>query len=171
MWKVLEEMAADLRKKHVVIPSAVIDDLKSAKTMIEILKADPCRGETVQKVEEYLANVEFQLVSEGQRIGTAYVKKWLRKLDGANKKISEEVEEETRFISGLTSRRGWIRVKSLPELSIEKLKVLADASNLQYTVQKDGCLVVYGESKQIKDFVKSISAKHGLKTAKEVREN
>ena len=82
VWKVLEEMIIEFRKKHITIPEEVMDNLKSARTMIKILKADPCRGETMQKIEEYLGNVESYLISEGQKkFGQEYVEKWLKKLE------------------------------------------------------------------------------------------
>lgn len=166
VWKVLEEMAADLRKNGVVVLSTIISDLKSAKTMIEILRADPCHGETLQKIEEYLGNIESQLVSEGQKLGAEYVEKWLKRLNEASREISEEDEEETRFVSGLPQRQNWIRVRPLAELSVEKLKALAEESDLKYSVQNDGCLLVYGESEQVKNFVKRVSTRYGVEAEK-----
>lgn len=167
VWKVLEEMITDFRKRGVLVPTEVIGDLKSAKTMIKILKADPSRGETVQKIEEYVLSVESYLFSEGQKLfGTEYVEEWLRRLDEASRKIVEEEEEETRFVSGLPREQKWIRVKPSAELPLEKLKVLAEESSLSYNVQNDGCLLVYGEDERIKTFVKKIATIHGLEAEK-----
>jgi len=167
VWKVLEEMITDFRKRGVVVPEGVISDLKSAKTMIKILKADPSRGETVQKIEEYLGNVEAHLVSEGQKMyGTEYVDEWLKRLDEASRKIHDEEEEGTRFISGLPREQKYIRIKPSAELPLKRLKVLAEESSLLYNVQDDGCLLVYGEEERIKDFVKKIATKHRLEAEK-----
>jgi hypothetical protein len=46
------------------------------------------------------------------------------------------------------------------------LKTLAEESHLSYNVQSDGCLLVYGEDKCVKEFVKKMAAKYGLKTEK-----
>ena len=79
VWKVLEEMAADFKKRGIAVPPDVVNDLKSAKTIIKVLKADPTYAENAQKIEEYLTNVESYLVSEGQkRLGPAYVDEWLQ---------------------------------------------------------------------------------------------
>lgn len=167
VWKVLEEMITDFRKRGAIVPREVMSDLKSAKTMIKILKADPTHGETIQKIEEYLRNVESHLVSEGQKMfGTEYIEEWLRRLDEASRKIREEEEEETRFIPGIPREHKWIRVKPSTELPIEKLKALAEESRLSYNVQNDGCLLVYGEDERIKDFVKKMATKYGLKAEK-----
>ena len=167
-WKVLEEMVTDFRKKGIVVPAEIMSDLKSARTLINVLKADPSRGDTSQKVEEYLLNVESCLVSEGQKMfGTEYVEEWLKRLDEASKTISEKEEAETKFIPGVPREHKWIRVKPSTELPIEKLKTLAKESRLSHNVQSDGCLLVYGEDEFIKEFVKKAAAKYGLKAKKQ----
>ena len=40
-WKVLADLLTELRKKGEKIPTHIMNDLRSAKTMIQILKADP----------------------------------------------------------------------------------------------------------------------------------
>jgi len=165
-WKVLEEMITDFRKRGVVVPAEIMSDLRSAKTMINVLKADPSRVDTSQKVDEYLLNVESYLVSEGQKMfGTGYVEEWLKRLDEASKKILEKEEEKT-FILGVPREHEWIRVKPSTELPIEKLKTLAEESHLSYNVQNDGCLLVYGEDGRIKEFIKKMATKYGFKTEK-----
>ncbi|MEM2104867.1 MAG: DUF2096 family protein [Candidatus Bathyarchaeia archaeon] len=160
-WKVLEEMVAEFRKKGIPIPPEVIGDLKSAKTLINILKADPTCVETSQKIEEFLMKVESYLASEGQnKFGAEYVENWLRKVDEAMQKPHEEEEAETRFIPGLPREHKWIRVKPSPDLSLEKLKRLAEELNLSYEMQRDGCLLVYGVEACLKDFIKKIAEKH-----------
>ncbi|MGQ9530514.1 MAG: DUF2096 family protein [Candidatus Bathycorpusculaceae bacterium] len=160
VWKVLEEMILEFRKKGVSVPTEVMDDLKSAKTMIKILKADPSRGETMQKIEEYISNVESYLISEGQKnFGVEYVDKWLKKLDEASMRIPDLEEKETRFVPGLPREQRWIRVKPSAELPIEKLKMLAKESNLSYELQSDGCLLVYGKDESLKEFVKKMAKK------------
>jgi len=166
VWKVLEVMITDLRKRGLIVPVEVMSNLKSAKTMIKILKADPTRGETSQKIEEYLASVESYLVTEGQKFGTEYVDEWLKRLDEASRKTLEEEEEETRFISGLPREHKWIRVKPSAELPLEKLKLLAGKSKLSYRTQNDGYLLVYGEDERVKEFVKKMATKYEFKTEK-----
>jgi len=166
-WKVLEEMITDFRKRSVDIPAEIMSDLKSAKTLINVLKADPSRIETSQKIDEYLLHVESYLVSEGKKFfGDEYVEEWLNRLDEASRKVSEEEKEATRFIPGIPREQKWIRVKPSAELPIEKLKLLAEESHLSYNVQNDGCLLVYGEEARIKDFVKKMATKYGLKAEK-----
>ena len=166
-WKVLEEMITDFRKKRVVVPAEIVSDLKSAKTLINVLKADPSRVDTSQKIDEYLLNVESYLVSEGQKMfGTEYVEEWLKRLDEASRKILEKEEEETKFIPSVSREHKWILVKPSTELPAEKLKTLAEESHLSYNVQNDGYLLVYGEDSHIKEFIKKMATKHGFKIEK-----
>jgi hypothetical protein len=158
-WKVLEEMITDFRKRGLTVPTDIISDLRSAKTLINVLKADPSRIEPSQKIEKYLRIVESYLVSEGQKkFGADYVDEWLKHLNEASKRVSEE-EEETRFIPGLPRDRKWIRIKPSHELPMEKIKELADELSLSCDVQDDGCLLVYGEDERVKGFVKKMAAK------------
>jgi len=167
VWKVLEEMIVEFRKKGITIPAEVIKNLKSANTMIKILKADVSRAETAQRIEEYLRSVESYLVSEGQKtFGTEFVEEWLRRLNEASRKTVEEAEEETRFFPGISREQKWIRVKPSAELPLEELKVLAKELGLHCKVQNDGCLLVYGKDKNIKAFVKKIATKYGMETEK-----
>ena len=164
-WKVLEEMITDFRKRGMTVPAAVISDLKSAKTLINVLRADPSRIDTGQKVDGYLRNVESYLVSEGQkRFGTEYVDEWLKRLDEASKRVLEE--EETRFVPGLPRAQKWIRVKPSAELPLERIKELADELSLSCEVQNDGCLLVYGEDERVRGLVKKMATKHGLRAEK-----
>jgi hypothetical protein len=165
-WKILEEMIADFRKKGRTVPTRIISDLKSARTMIRILKADPSYGESVQKIEEYLWNVESYLVSEGEKVfGRTYVEEWLRRLGNESRRLTEE-KEEIRFVSGLPRKRGWVRVRPSAELTIDVLKAMVDDLNLSYKIQDDGSMLVYGKREHIKNFVKKMTTEYGSKAKK-----
>jgi hypothetical protein len=158
VWKVLEEMIIEFRKKGLPIPATVMNDLKSARTMIKIVNADASRSETVQKAEEYLGNVEAYLVTEAQKkFAPEYIDDWLRRLGEAGCEVCEEKREESRFISGLPCDQKWIRVEPLASLPLEKLKQLAKETNLSTSLQKNGRLLVYGKAEDIKEFVKKMT--------------
>ncbi|MGC8997794.1 MAG: DUF2096 family protein [Candidatus Bathyarchaeia archaeon] len=167
VWKVLEEMVTDLKKKGATVPANILNDLRYARTLINVLKADPTRLETSQKIEEYLNNIEAYLISEGQKFGDKYVEGWVKKLKEASRKIFEEGgEEETRFVPGLPREQRWIRIKPSEDMPVEALKTLANELNLSFKVQSDGCLLVYGEDEHLKDFVKKMATKYGSKLKK-----
>jgi hypothetical protein len=99
--------------------------------------------------------------------GQAYIDGWLRRVDEAGRKVIDEEEEETKFVSGMTGERKWIRLTPTKELSLERLKALARESNLSCKVQDDDHLVVFGSDVVLKGFVKKIAAKHESKGGKE----
>ena len=163
-WKVLEEMITDFRKKGTTVPAEIVSNLRHAKTLINVLGADPTRLDTSQKVEGYLLSIESYLISEAQKnFGNSYVEQWLKRLNEARSKVVEEEEKETKFVSGVPRKQKWIRVKPSVELPIEEIKALADELNLSFNVQNDVYLLVYGEDRSIKDFVKRMTAKYGRK--------
>lgn len=162
VWKVLEEIILEFRKKRVTVPQAIMNDLKSAKVMIKIMDADESRGETAPKVEQYLGSVEAYLVTEAQKkFEPARIDEWLRRLEAAACEIGgvegKEKEEASRFISGVPRDQKWIRVEPLTSLPLEKLKQLAKETNLSGTMQEDGRLLVYGKAEDIKEFVKTMT--------------
>ena len=166
IWKVLEDMVAEFRRRGVPIPANVMDDLKSAKTMITILKADPQRGVPPRKIEEYLEKVEICLVSRAQeRFGVEFVHEWLEKLEASRKEYVEKIEE-ARFVPGLPREQKWIRVRSSAEMPMKELKELAEKNGLSCSVQRDGYLLVSGENRRIKGFVKKMATRYGLKVRK-----
>jgi hypothetical protein len=151
-------MIIEFRKKGLAIPATVMNDLKSARTMIKLMDVDESRGETAQKAEEYLGNVEAYLVTEAQKkIAPEYIDAWLRRLEEASCETCEAKAEESRFISGLPRDQKWIRVEPLASLPPEKLKQLARETNLSTSVQEDGRLLVYGKAEDVKEFVKKMT--------------
>jgi hypothetical protein len=167
VWKALEQMVTDFRKKGLRVPTEIIGDLKDARTLIRILKADPSHVENIQKIEQCLENVESYLISKGQKeFGAKYVNEWLERLDRASREILDEEDKETRFIPGLPRHRKWIRVTSSADLPLEKLTTIADQMKLSYNIHKNGSLLVYGEDQSIKDFVKKMASKYSSKAEK-----
>ena len=164
MWKVLEEIITEFRKKQLPIHERVMNDLKSAKTMIKIVNADAGHGENSLKIEEYLGSVEAYLVTEAQKhFAPESIDNWLKRLQQANCEICEENAEETRFVAGVPRDQKWIRVEPLTNLPIEELKQLALETNLSTTIQKDWRMLVYGRAEDLKEFVKKMTEKAGKK--------
>jgi len=165
VWKILEELMIQLRQKKVAIPPSIMEDLKSTKTIIRIPPQDN-RIENVEKIEQYLVNVESFLISETQRkFGVKCADFWLDKIERA-KKVCDEPKKEARFIAGMPRQQKWIRVTSSKELPIGKVREMAEKTNMSYKVQKDGSLLVFGEEKSIKDFVKKMALKYETKGKK-----
>jgi len=167
VWKILEEISIEFRKKGETIPQNIMNDLKSAKVLINIMGFDEGPGETAQKIEQYLGSMEAYLVTAAQKkFEPARIDKWLRRLEEATCDTcntcgieKEEKEGESKFVSGVPRDQKWIRVKPLEGMPLEELKQLAETTSLSSRVEEDGRLVVYGKAENIKEFVKKMTAK------------
>ena len=158
VWKVLEEMVIELRKKPGIIPSKILNDLKSARVLLEITdREEKKQEETTLKIEHYLENIEIYIFNEIQKkFETKIVKEWLNRLGEARRKIIQ-IKEENKFISGVPRDQKWIRVKPISELPKEMLEKIAEDENLMVSSDKDGKITIYGETKNIQKFIKKIT--------------
>jgi hypothetical protein len=165
VWRVLDEMVMEFRQRGLTVPQNVMDDLKSALTMMKIGDVDKSMGETAPKIEEYLSNVESYLITEAQkRYETKYIDEWLRRIDeagyetcGTCNTCETEKKQESRFVSGLPRDQKWVRVEPT-ELPIETLKELANQADLSSRTEKDGHLLVFGKDEDVKNFIKKMAS-------------
>lgn len=133
-------------------------DLHSAKTMISILKADPTHIENIPRIETYLENVEFYLISTAQeRYGTEYVEHWMKKLDKARKSVPEREKAALRFVPGIPRGKRWVRVQVSEDTPQKHIEQLAEENGLSFKMQDDGYMLVYGKNANIKSFVKKMA--------------
>lgn len=167
IWKVLDELLTELQARGVAIPSDIVNDLRSAKTMIEILKAGPEHLESIQRIEAYLSSVESFLIFVGEdRFGRDYVQGWMRKLRDARKIIFKALEprEPLRLVSEVPRGKHWIRVKVSEAIPRDEVERLARENDLLYRLQEDRHLLIYGDEAKVKSFIKGMADKfRGLK--------
>jgi len=148
----------ELKKKGVAIPSNVMEDLRAAKSMINLSCMEGSRGETAQKAEEYTASVEAFLVNEAQKaMGSEQVDQWLNRLEEASAEVCEKKLHEGKFVMGVPRDQKWIRVEPINNLPTERIQQIAKEQNLQVKVQNDGRLVVFGHTDAIKAFLKEMT--------------
>ena len=162
LWKTIANPLTDLRNLGEVIPPEVMMDLHSAKTLINILSADPSHIEFLEKIEAYLQNVESYIVYAAQnKIGIEYIETFMEKLKKAREELyKKEVEVAptySRFIPELPRGKPWIRIKATNELSKGQIESLAEEHKLSFEMQEDNYLLVYGDKEKIKDFIKKIA--------------
>jgi hypothetical protein len=158
-WKLLEAMMLELKKSGVTIPAKVIEDLRSAKSMIQLTYAEGSHGDALQKAEEYLANVEAYVVTEGQTVfGPEKVDEWLGQLEMANAEVCGEMAVCNKFVMGIPRDQKWVRIEPMGELTAEKVQALAGVHYMQVKVQADNRLVVYGSAENLRAFLKMMTA-------------
>jgi len=162
VWKTLADLITEFRKRDETIPPDIMEDLRAAKTMIQVFKADPSHVENVPSIETYLGNVESYLILTGQkRLGSEFVEKWMQRLREAREKVPKEgaTKAVSRFVPGLPRGKRWLRVKISKETPKREIERLAEESGLSCKTQRDGYVLVYGGGEELKSFVKRMSDK------------
>lgn len=162
VWKTLDDLITQFRKRDATIPPDVMADLRAAKTLIHVLKADPRCVENVPDVDIYLENVESYLIIEAhKKFGAEFADEWMTKLKEARKITVEEkpTEPASRFVPGLPKEQRWIRVQITKETPETEVKRLAEELGLSYKRQSGEHVLVYGENEKIKLFVKKTAEK------------
>jgi len=164
VWKLMADLVAELRKRGEPVPPNVMRDLRSAKTMLEILRIDRSRPENLLRTEEYLGNVESYLVPTARKkLGDRFLDAWLERLAEAQESIQPLVPERfAQLPIGIPREDCWIRIEPSENLPTENIKQLTEEMTLNFRTQEDGCVIVYGEEEKVKRFVK--------RTAKLLRE-
>ena len=154
-WKVLASLLTELQKRGEKIPADVINDLRSAKTMIQVLKADPAHAESISRIDTYLRTVEAYAIFNMEKQGTENVQEWLKKLKEPQR-IKKE-EEASRFVPRVPRDKNWMRIQISEDIPLEDMKKLAEGSGLSYRIQKNGYMLVYGNGENIKSFVRKLA--------------
>jgi len=165
VWKLLDELIMEFRKRSEPVPTNIIEDLRAAKTMIQVLNADPKRTEHIPSIEMYLGNVESSLIFVGdQKFGARFADSWMEKLLEAKKTIRIGEKEESwvpasKFVSGVPKGQKWLRVQVSAETPQDEIKRLAEEFGLSTKLQADGFVLVYGDDEQLKRFVQKTGEK------------
>ncbi len=159
-WKVLADLITELRRRGETISPHVMNDLRSAKTMIKILKADPTHLENLPRIETYMESVESSLIFMMQeKFGSDHVEQWIKKLEDARRAPEGEEEATPRFVPGLPRGKHWVRVQVSKDMPKNDIKRLAKENKLSSKMQKNGYMLVYGDVEKVKLFVKKMAEK------------
>ena len=164
IWKILEEIIIELRKNSRPVSENLMNDLKSAKTLIMLMDSSEDRGEIGPKVEMYLASLEANLVTEAQNVFSPdRIDEWLRKLEASScytcagqPQSQNKKNSSSRFVPGLPRDQKWVRVKPIPSLPKAKLQRLAEDLNLVWKDEEEH-LIVFGKDEVIREFVKKMT--------------
>lgn len=159
LWELMADLMNKIEKAGGVIPAHVMIDLRSAKTTIELLKLKLSPPETVIRLEEYFANLEsFIVPSAKTHLGEKYVLEWLTKVADAQRRIpSKEKKKLSIFPVGIPRNKRWVRLEPSQELTTEDIRNLVDEMSLEFRIQNNGHIVVFGKEKAVKNFVKKMA--------------
>jgi len=154
-WNTLSDLLIKLQEMGEKIPANVIKDLRSAKTIIQVLKADPSHIESSSRIDTYLRSVESYVIFAAEKLGTKTVEEWLKKIKDIKKvKKKEERTTVSRFTSGVPRDKSWMRIKILDDILTEDVKKFVRENKLSYKMQENGYILVYGNEENVKSFVK-----------------
>jgi len=157
-WKILADLLTELQERGEKIPVDVINDLRSAKTMIQVLKADPTHTENISRIDTYMRSVESYAIFAAEKLGTETVEEWLKKLkDTETVKKKEDRAAGSRFSLGAPRDKSWMRIKISDDTPLEDVKNLVKESKLSYKMQENGYILVYGNGNNIKSFVRMMA--------------
>ena len=164
IWRILDSLVIEFRKRGETIPINVIEDLRSAKTLLQVLKADPTHMENVPSIEMYLGNVESYLMFEAhQKFGAEFAEDWMQKLREARKTTGAEEKGKavpaSKFVSGVPRDQKWMRVQISAETPKKAIERLAADCGLSTKAQPDGYVLVYGDESKIKLFIQKTGEK------------
>lgn len=156
-WKILDDFLTELKERGKIIPVEIMNDLRSAKTIIQVLKVDPTCIDIRSRIENFLRNIESYAISTGEGIDKSIAKEWLRKLKNKKMETSEEkIVEKTTFIPGIPRNENWVRIKILDDIPPENFKKIAKENNLSYKTQENCYVIVHGDPKNIKKLIKKV---------------
>jgi hypothetical protein len=156
-WNILADLLMELQNKGEKIPPEIMDDLRSAKTIIQVLKADPTSTENKARADKYLRNVESYVILTAEEFGTETVEDWLKKLKETKKVEQKDKKAQPKFVHGIPRDKNWVQIQTSKETSKELVIKYAQKNGLSYVEREKRQLIVYGNKENIKSFVKSMA--------------
>ncbi|MEM2342010.1 MAG: DUF2096 family protein [Candidatus Bathyarchaeia archaeon] len=156
-WRILSDVITDLRGGGEIVPPKIINDLRSAKVMLEIIKVNSSHPENISRLEECLSNVETYVLSVAKsKFGEEYVNNILRRLCELEVERAE-FEIQVRFHPNLPRGEKWVRIQPTGAVTFKDIEESAKRFGLKFRVERDGYVLVYGEDEKLKSFVKRLA--------------
>ena len=163
VWHVLADLIAEFRKRGETIPPEIMEDLRSARSLIQVLHANPHHSGDTTQIEVYLNNVEFYLMPRAhEKFGQAFADQWMKKLEKARMgAIEEGIAGSTayKFLPGMPRDIPWLRIRISDGVPQDTVETLARESGLSYASQEKDYLLVYGGKEELQSFVKKMAIK------------
>ena len=157
-WKLLADLLTKLQERGKKIPVDVLNDLRSAKTMIQVLKADPTQIESISRIDTYLRTVEAYTIFTMEKQGKGNVEEWLKKLKEPERwETNEKGEKNSTFVTSVPRNKNWMRIQISEDIPKEEMKKLVEENGLSYRLEKNGHILVHGDKKNIKLLVNRLA--------------
>jgi len=164
LWKTITGLVTNLQNSGEYIPVKIIEDLRSARTMIEVFKADRSYTENLFRIEEYLGSVESFIISVAEKkFGAKCADEWMKKIEEARSRRREsKIESPQRFVSNIPrdKDKDWIRIQVSKDIPLETIKKTARKEELGYVIQEDGYVIIFGKKDKVRGLVRKMKTLH-----------
>ena len=159
LWKALEVLMFELKKKRITVLPELMDDLKSAHTLIKIYSTDSTAIEVATDIERYLEKIEANLIYLARSdLGEEYGDDCLKRVHDARiKGLREEAKIPTTFVTGVPKGAHWIRFKISDLIDDKEVDTLLEKWGLVGSMQDDGYLLIHGKKENVKAFIREVS--------------
>jgi len=154
VWLVLSELFQDLNRRNISVDIA--SDLRDCKTLIHFVRTSvtysskeaAMMDDSLQRLLQILGKARSVLISEALRLDENYVKKWMRKIDEAERADAgcAMIYATSQFVPGLRKdfEKGWIRLTLQKPLAEERVQDVAEKFGVIIEFKDDLRLLISG---------------------------
>lgn len=160
LWKELEALVIELRSKDKSVPNEVVEDLKSARTLMSIQTIDPSSQINVD-VEDFLIRTEMALISDAEsHFGKNYADKWFRRMQEAKSKESNDTNKKRiSFVTGIPKGEDLVRVRVSELIDMLDLVTMCGSLGLACRKENKDTIIIHGSPEKIKVFMRQLTEK------------
>lgn len=167
LWNILAELTTAVAKKSRRLQPEIIVELRSTRSLINILKTDSkeidLEDDVIPRIEAQLLNIKSNLVSKAANLGEEFLSLWMDKLQQVYTETADVKQTKSRrFIPHIARNQYWMRIEITNKTPIELVKDVSSMFDVSIKQLDDEHILVYGDKKVIHNFVKE--------TAKRVKE-
>jgi hypothetical protein len=167
LWNTLAEFTTAIAKKSRRLQPEIIAELRSTRTLINILKTASkdvdLEDDVIPRIEAQLLNIKSNLVSKAANLGEDFLSLWMNKLQQVYTETGDVKQTKSRrFIPYIARNQYWMRIKITNKTPTELVKDVSSMFDVSIKQIDDEHILVYGDKNVIHNFVKE--------TAKRVKE-
>jgi len=155
--KKLDELVVELLDKGLSIPQHFFDEIKSARSMAKICRADPNKADAVMNGAPFLEIAEMNLLAIAEAgCGKEYADIWQRAIAEAYNQ-PDGGAKSAGFVSGVPKTDYWIRIDpSEINLGSDETAQLPAELNLSAKPQPDGYLLIHGAKENVMAYLREV---------------
>lgn len=158
LWKVLEELVTELKKKGVNISDLTMKKLRGARATINIYVADPSYQQTSADLMTQLTELETGLMTLAeQEVGPEFASEWLKKITATREVEPSSPMIDKGFPKGVPRSDYWIRLTIGDTISIDEVREMAAKHNLTIKEETPEQVIVHGEQSRVRQLVKMMT--------------